>query len=75
MKSSGFRDTFRVLHPNETNVGTTNAFRETTEPNKIDYIYVDDRWDVSDAEIRHDKVDGRWITDHLPVTATVILKQ
>lgn len=74
MKRSGFRDTFRILHPDEKNVGTTNAFKETTEPNKIDYIYIDGGWDVSEAEIVHDKVDGRWISDHLPVTATVTLK-
>jgi endonuclease/exonuclease/phosphatase family metal-dependent hydrolase len=71
MRKGGFLDTFRVLHPDEKNVGTTNAFRPNTEVNKIDYIWVDSNWDVKAAEIVHDKVEGRWISDHLPVTAVL----
>jgi endonuclease/exonuclease/phosphatase family metal-dependent hydrolase len=73
VRKAGFRDTFRVVHPTEKNVGTTNGFKPTIGPNKIDYIFVDSSWKVLDAEIRHDQVDGRWITDHLPVTAHLSL--
>ena len=72
--ATGLRDTFRILHPDEKNVGTTNAFKPTTEPNKIDYIFIDPNWQTTTAEIVHDKVDNRWISDHLPVTAVVTLK-
>jgi len=71
---SGFRDTFRLLHPDEKNVGTTNAFQPGRQENKIDYIFVDDAWQVKSAGIPDDKIDGRWPSDHLPVTATVVLK-
>ncbi|MGI8905980.1 MAG: endonuclease/exonuclease/phosphatase family protein [Candidatus Sumerlaeaceae bacterium] len=74
IRAAGYRDTFRVIHPDATEVGTTNAFKETTEPNKIDYVYVDDDWEVHQADIVRDKVDGRWISDHLPVTAAVALR-
>lgn len=74
MLAGGYRDSFRVLHPDETNVGTTNAFRETRQPNKIDYIFIDNAWEVNAAKIPDDKINGRWPSDHLPVTATLIQK-
>jgi endonuclease/exonuclease/phosphatase family metal-dependent hydrolase len=40
---------------------------------KIDYIYVDPAWEVERAEIVLDRVDGRWISDHMPVTAEIRL--
>jgi len=72
---SGFRDTFRLLHPNEKVVGTTNAFQPERQQNKIDYIFIDNAWAATAAAIPDDKVDGRWPSDHLPVTATVVLKK
>lgn len=74
MRKAKFRDSFRVVHPDAKDVGTTNAFKPTTEANKIDYIWVDSNWKVLEAEIVHDKVDGRWISDHLPVTALLQLQ-
>lgn len=73
--NAGYRDSFRVLHPDEKNIGTTNAFRETREPIKIDYIFIDKAWEVKTAKIADDKYDNRWPSDHLPVTATLIQTQ
>ncbi len=71
---AGYRDSFRVLHPDETNVGTTTAFGKIRQPRKIDYIFIDDNWKVKAADIPDDKYDGRWPSDHLPVTATLLQK-
>lgn len=73
IKKAGFRDTFRVVHPDAKEVGTTNAFSPNRMPAKIDFIFVDDNWKVLDAEIRDDRIDDHWPSDHLPVTATVKL--
>lgn len=67
---AGFRDSFRAVHPDARNVGTTNGFQNRHD-RKIDYIYVDPAWQVARAEIVLDKVDGRWISDHMPVTAEI----
>ncbi len=74
IRTAGYRDSFRVLHPDETNVGTTNAFQEKRHSNKIDYIFIDDSWEVNAAKIPEDKIDNRWPSDHLPVTATLTQK-
>lgn len=72
IRKAGFRDSFRVVHPKAGNVGTTNGF-QSQQKRKIDYIYVDPAWEVERAEIVLDKVDGRWISDHMPVTAEIRL--
>lgn len=74
LRRAGFRDTFRVLHPEATAAGTFNGFRERRGRNKLDYIYADSAWSVSKADIVTDKIDGRWPSDHLPVMATVSLR-
>lgn len=71
VKGGGFLDTFRVLHPDAQNVGTFNGFRPECGKDKIDYIWVDSRWTVKSAEIVLDKVNGFWISDHVPVIATI----
>ena len=39
MRSAGFVDTFRVLYPNETNVGTFHGFSGNPGADKIDYVF------------------------------------
>jgi len=70
MLTGGFVDSFRVVHPEEKRVGTTNAFKARSDT-KIDYIFVDQNWTVEAAAIHPDKIEGRWPSDHLPVTATL----
>jgi len=67
------RDSFRVIHPDEKQVGTFNSFKGISDGDKIDYIFVDDRWIVADASIDFTMPDGRCPSDHFPVLATLRL--
>ena len=71
--SPNLRDTFRVLHPDATNVGTFNGFRGESCRGKIDYVFVCANVQVVSAAIVHDNTNGRYPSDHFPVTATIIL--
>lgn len=62
-------DTFRVLHPDEKQVGTFHGFKGTIDVTKIDYIFVRPEAKVLSAQILHDHRDGRYPSDHFPVTA------
>jgi endonuclease/exonuclease/phosphatase family metal-dependent hydrolase len=65
-------DTFRAVHPDETEVGTFNGFRYgLTRGPKIDYIFVDASATVHDATIIRYAVDERYPSDHFPITATL----
>ena len=66
-------DTFRVLHANVKDVKTGHSFRGTRKGNKIDYVFVPSSVKVLDAQILYDNVDGRYPSDHFPVTATLRL--
>ena len=70
----GFADTFRVKHPDANEVGTFTGFdlKATTGP-KIDYVFVQPGTDVMDAAIVRTSRDGRYPSDHFPVTARVRL--
>lgn len=70
------RDSFRAVHPDEREVGTFNSFKPAGpfSGDKIDYIFIDDRWDVLDAAIDRTIPDGRCPSDHFPVTAELRLK-
>lgn len=66
-------DTFRAVHPNAEMVGTFNGFAgETTGP-KIDYILTTKEFVPLEAEIVRDHWDGRYPSDHFPVTARLRL--
>ena len=71
--SPQLRDTFRVLHPDATNVGTFNGFRGESSRGKIDYVFVTVNVKVLSAEIVHDNSNGRYPSDHFPITATIVL--
>jgi endonuclease/exonuclease/phosphatase family metal-dependent hydrolase len=42
MRAASFDDSFRVLYPNATNVGTFGGWVGTTTGDKIDYVFVSD---------------------------------
>ena len=63
------RDTFRVLHPDEEQVGTFNGFKGTATGGKIDYIFVTPQLRVLTAAIVRRNRDGHYPSDHFPVTA------
>jgi len=68
------RDTFRVLHPDERSVGTFTGFDlARTDGPKIDYVLVTPDIEVQTAEIVRTSRNGRYPSDHFPVTARVQL--
>lgn len=70
LKQGGLLDSFRVLHPDEKTVGTFNGWKDRGT-DKIDYVWVNSGFKVLSAEILATKVKGFWISDHLPVVATI----
>ena len=70
----GLRDTFRVLHPDETEVGTFNGFGGSSSRGKIDYVLVDDGWQVVEGAIVRTSREGRYPSDHFPVTARLLIR-
>ncbi|HET7219977.1 MAG TPA: endonuclease/exonuclease/phosphatase family protein [Vicinamibacterales bacterium] len=67
-------DTFRVLHPDETVVGTFTGFKlGATSGDKIDYILVQPGAEVLSAEIVRTSRNDRYPSDHFPVAARVRL--
>lgn len=64
-------DTFRVMHPDAKEVGTFNRFQGDKSGAKIDYILVSPETKVLAAEIDFTMPDGRCISDHFAVTATI----
>lgn len=68
-----FLDTYRVLHPDETAVGTFHAFKGNRDGDKIDFVFVEPETRILEAAILHDNTNGRYPSDHFPVTATILL--
>ncbi len=62
-------DTFRLLHPDAAHVGTFHSFKGTTAGPKIDFILTPASTHVLEATILHTNRDGRYPSDHFPVTA------
>lgn len=65
-------DTFRAVHPDAKEVGTFHAFRGGVTGDKIDYILASPGVKVVAAEIHHDNRNGRYPSDHFPVTAAIV---
>jgi endonuclease/exonuclease/phosphatase family metal-dependent hydrolase len=64
-------ETFRALHPEAKTVGTYHGFTGDTSSAKIDYLFVSRDFDLLSAAILHDNQNGRYPSDHFPVTARV----
>ena len=64
-------DTFRVLHPEAVDVGTFHGFKGTTKGAKIDFIFAQPGVRVLKAEILRVQRNGRYPSDHFPVTAVL----
>jgi endonuclease/exonuclease/phosphatase family metal-dependent hydrolase len=72
--ASPFVDTYRVLHPDETVVGTFTGFKMgNTAGEKIDYVLVQPGAEVMSAEIIRASRDDRYPSDHFPVSARIRL--
>jgi len=67
-------DSFRVLHPDEKEVGTFNSFKGTRTGDKIDFILIPPTIKTLDAAILYDNTDGQYPSDHFPIKAKLLLE-
>lgn len=74
VKAAKLRDSFRVLKPDAKPAGTFNSWKGKTDGAKIDYVFVPEGTRVLSAEIIHDNKDGRYPSDHFPVSASIAWK-
>ena len=65
-------DTYRALHPAGP-ARTFTGFDDTAPLDKIDYIWASRDWTIKAAEILTDRPDGRFPSDHEPITARLLL--
>jgi endonuclease/exonuclease/phosphatase family metal-dependent hydrolase len=67
-------DSFRALHPERTlEESTFSAWNGRTAGSRIDFILHTDEFTPTAASIVRTSYDGRWPSDHYPVTATLRL--
>jgi len=69
LRSVGFRDTYREVHPDETDIATLHHYKTPEPHRKIDFILCDEHWKVLDAAVVRQPAAGRLPSDHFPVTA------
>ncbi|MCA9061624.1 MAG: endonuclease/exonuclease/phosphatase family protein [Planctomycetaceae bacterium] len=75
-ESARLNDAYRIRHPQRTpNEGTFNGFKGTTTGDRIDWILCSPEWRVLSAEIDRTERNGRYPSDHFPVTATLQLSK
>ena len=75
LSDAGLRDSIVDLHPDQAQQGTFHAFTGKANSDKIDAILVSRQWKTLDAEIITTNNDGRYPSDHFPVTATLTLAE
>jgi endonuclease/exonuclease/phosphatase family metal-dependent hydrolase len=64
-------DTFSACHPNEEPDGTCHAFSGRADCKRIDYIFATSDVRTIDAAIDRTTREGRCLSDHFPVAATL----
>jgi endonuclease/exonuclease/phosphatase family metal-dependent hydrolase len=70
----GLVDSFRVRHPDATEVGTFNAFKDQRAGEKIDHIFISPAITTLDAGIDRTRgPQGQCPSDHDPVWASIVL--
>ncbi|MCX7797697.1 MAG: endonuclease/exonuclease/phosphatase family protein [Melioribacter sp.] len=69
--NTGFVDTYRLLHSKSKNEGTFNNFIGDDSGDKIDYIFISNDFKVIESNIIKSNRNGRYPSDHFPVTAIV----
>jgi len=68
-------DTYRVLYPDAPDAGTAGGFGGNRRGRKIDHVLVaSGAATIHEASILHTSEDGRYPSDHFPVTAVVAWK-
>jgi endonuclease/exonuclease/phosphatase family metal-dependent hydrolase len=69
------RDTFRALHPDVPVTATYHGYKGETPGPKIDAVLASPEWTVLESAIDTSNENGRYPSDHYPVTATVALRR
>jgi endonuclease/exonuclease/phosphatase family metal-dependent hydrolase len=64
-------DSFRQLYPTATGVGTFHNFVGGTSGDKIDFVFMGPGEKAVSAEIIHTMENGRYPSDHYPVSAGI----
>lgn len=72
--SSGLTDTYRKLNPPKSDEGTFNGFKGDRSGEKIDYIFVNNQFEILSSKIDYTNRDGKYPSDHFPVIAIVKYK-
>jgi endonuclease/exonuclease/phosphatase family metal-dependent hydrolase len=68
----GLRDAFSTAHPDSADPGTFHGFRGTPSGGRIDAILVSGGWEVRAAGVIRASRDGRYPSDHFPVSAILL---
>ena len=71
IKQSGLIDSYRILHAKSNNEGTFNEFKGIDTGDKIDYIFTSKDFNCSDSQIIKKNENGKYPSDHFPVTAII----
>ncbi len=72
---SPLMDTYAIIHANaDEPSGTFNGFRGTADGARIDWVAVSRNVSIESADIDRISFDGRYPSDHFPVTAILKLK-
>ncbi|MEG8947639.1 endonuclease/exonuclease/phosphatase family protein [Rosettibacter firmus] len=69
--NSGFIDSYRYLHTKTANEGTFNGFKGDDTGEKIDFIFVTNNFEILNSKIIKTNINGRYPSDHFPVTAII----
>ena len=75
IKQSGLIDSYRSLHGKSNNEGTFNEFKGIDTNDKIDYIFTSKDFTCRESKIIKTNENGRYPSDHFPVTAILNYKK
>ena len=75
LERASVQDSFRKVHPDETEISTFNGFGTVPRSPKIDAVLVSQEWSVQDAAIVRTHEGQRYPSDHFPIKAIVELDE
>jgi endonuclease/exonuclease/phosphatase family metal-dependent hydrolase len=64
-------DAWMSVHPDDTNIGTYHKFKGRVSGRRIDHIPMSEHVQALDVRIDRNTLNGRYPSDHFPVTATI----
>ncbi len=74
IKKNGLMDSYYLVNKKTTTDGTFNSFLGEDTGNKIDYIFINDKFKVVKSVIDKTNVNGKYPSDHFPVKAVLNYK-